>query len=740
MQSYAIRVRGQVQGVGFRPYVWQLANALNLKGDVRNDGHGVQILLQGGPPGTFVAQLRANAPPLARIDAIDIEPCDASPRADFAIADSRGGKRQTGVTPDARMCPSCLDEIRDPSERRFGYAFANCTHCGPRFTILERIPYDRASTTMARFKLCTACNLEYRDPDDRRFHAQPIACPACGPHLWFEKDGRSNAIDPIAEAVSCLRDGEILALKGLGGFHLACDALNEKAIVKLRQRKRRPSKPFALMAVDLAMIRRFAEVHDTEAALLQSPAAPAVLLGSTSPLAGSVAPGQWATAWMVPTTPLHQLLLDAFAGPLVMTSGNLSNEPQVIDNQEAREKLTGFVDGFLMHDRDIARRVDDSVARVARGEVCLQRRARGYAPATIPFMDGPPVLATGGLLKSTICLTRDSQALLSHHLGDLQDALTAQEFDKALIDYAALFDHTPELLACDLHPDYRSTAAAEAMADGRPVYRVQHHHAHIAAVMAERGWHAGPVVGLALDGLGLGSDGTVWGGEILFADYCGYERLDWLRPVPLPGGQAAQREPWRNLMAQLDAADLPVERFLSSKPVAALRAAIAKGVNCPLSSSCGRLFDAVAAAIGIAPERQSFEGEAAMALETLARRAPDVGAYRFDGLDPTPMWHALLTDIDRGEAAEAMAARFHAGLADAFAERARHLAKRHGTVAVALSGGCLQNATLLEALLERLDGLTVLTHSTTPPNDGSLALGQAAVAVSRAVSSLPPLD
>ncbi len=746
MAAETIRVRGQVQGVGFRPFVWRLAAGHGVRGEVLNDGEGVLIHAEGADLDRFAAALLSEAPPLARIDGLERAP--AAPRpglSGFSIAATAAGAARTRVTPDAAPCAACLQEIADPADRRHRYPFANCTHSGPRFSIVRAVPYDRAATTMAAFPMCPACRAEYEDPADRRFHAQPVACPACGPAAWLEADGRRLPGDPMAEAARLLKAGKILALKGLGGFHLACDAANEAAVATLRRRKRRPSRPFALLAASLEAVARHAALPPAAAGWLASPAAPVVLMPAAgAPLAPSVAPGAWQLGFMLPPTPLHHLLIEAFDGPLVMTSGNVSGEPMAIGEDEARAKLGPFVDAFLMHDREIARRLDDSVATVVAGRPAIVRRARGYAPATLAMPpglgDAPPVLALGAHLKAAICLTRGREALLSHHLGDLDDPLTAKAFDAAEGDYAALFDHVPEAVACDLHPDYRSTARAEALAArGLPLLAVQHHHAHVAAAMAENGWpaDAGPVIGVALDGLGLGEDGTVWGGEILLADYRAFRRLAHLKPVPLPGGEAAQAEPWRNLLAQLDAAGLPAaaDALLSGRPLALLRAAVARGINAPLTSSAGRLFDAVAAAVDIAPERQTFEGEAAMALESLARRALDAPPYPFGVtgpvIDPAPMWRTLLDDRAEGVSPEAMAARFHAGLAATVADVARTLRRREGAGAIALSGGVFQNVTLAEAILAHLSGERVLLHRETPPNDGAVALGQAAVAAAR---------
>lgn len=740
-----IRVRGQVQGVGFRPFVWQLAQRMGVTGEVLNDPEGVLIFAHGDTLDPFEAALRAEAPPLARVEAVESAPHQFAAQPEgFVIAPSRGQGAVTRVTPDAATCPACAAEIRDPTKRRYGYAFTNCTHCGPRFTIITGLPYDRARTAMAAFPMCPDCAAEYADPADRRFHAQPVACPACGPRLWLEAGGVDVPGDAVALAASRLAAGDILAVKGLGGFHLACDARNADAIARLRRRKRRPAKPFALMGT-LAMIRTHAQVSAAEAARLADPAAPILLLARNGvALPDAVAPGQPTLGWMLPYTPLHHLLLDAVDGPLVMTSGNLSGEPQVTGNAEAREKLGPFADAFLMHDRDIVRRLDDGVERVPPSGPMILRRARGRVPETLALPDGfaeaPRVLAVGGQMKGAICLIKRGQALLSHHLGDLDEPLTWAEFLRAEADYAALFDHVPQVLACDLHPGYRASAhaAARAAAEGLPRIEVQHHHAHLAAAMADAGWacDAGPVAGIVLDGLGLGEDGTIWGGEVLLGDYRTAERVAHLAPAPLLGGDAANREPWRNLLARLDAAGLSADadRMLAGRPLALLRQAARAGVNAPLSSSAGRLFDAVAAALGLVPGAQSFEGEAAMALEALAAGV-EAAPYPFgaDGaaIDPAPMLRALVTDLAAQRPGAEIAAAFHAGLARAFCAPARLLVQTGRAKAVALSGGCFQNATLLARCLVELDGLPVLVHHRVPANDGGLALGQALIAAAR---------
>lgn len=734
-----IRVRGQVQGVGFRPYVWQLARQLGLSGRVLNDPEGVLIEVGGAQLAAFLDSLPRGAPALARIEAIEVAPFAGELPEEFEIAPSRGATGVGSVTPDVATCAECAAEIAGTGRRR-GYAFTNCTQCGPRFSILRALPYDRSRTTMAGFALCAACQAEYDSPADRRFHAQPVACPDCGPRLWLEEGGIERPGDPVALAVARLRAGAVLAVKGLGGFHLACDARNADAVARLRARKRRPAKPFAVMGFPPAL-EVIALLGAAERALLADPAAPVVLAPSRGVLPEGVAPGMATLGLMLPYTPLHHLLLRGFDGVLVMTSGNLSGEPQVIDNAEARDKLAGFADGFLMHDRAIARRLDDSVERADPPMVL--RRARGRVPGQLALPEGfaaaPQVLALGGQMKGAICLTRGGQALLGHHLGDLDDALCAGEFDAALADYAALFQHRAALVAVDAHPGYRATRAGRAM--GLPLAEVFHHHAHLAACLADNCWPlaGGPVAGIVLDGTGLGPDGTIWGGELLLGDYREIRREAWLAPAPLPGGDRAAREPWRNALVRLDAAGLGAraDALFAGLPRAALRSAVAAGVNAPLSSSAGRLFDAAAAILGLCPAAQSYEGEAAMRLEALALQGAGAPALAFGVqgrvVDPGPALAAMAAGGD----AAALAYGFHAGLAQAFAAKARLLVESGAARAVALSGGCLQNALLTQLLQEALAGLPVLVHRTTPANDGGLALGQACVAAARALAESP---
>lgn len=730
-----IRVRGQVQGVGFRPFIWQLAQEFELRGRVMNDPEGVLIDVWGDAT-DFVQAISARAPLLARVDMVEVSVLLGHPPVGFSIAPSQGMGALTRVTPDAATCPACLAEMAAPG-RRQGYAFTNCTDCGPRFSILRGLPYDRAQTTMAPFVMCPDCRAEYDDPADRRFHAQPIACPICGPRLWFEMAGQEQPGDPIAQAVALMRRGGILAVKGLGGFHLACDASNPQALALLRQRKHRPTKPFAVMAA-APILDRIARLTDADHALLADPTAPIVIVPTRRRLPHGIAPGLTTLGVMRPATPLHHLLIDVFGDVLVMTSGNAAGELQMTGNAEARAKLGAIADGFLMHDRDIARRLDDSVERAA--PPMILRRARGRVPGTLPVPSGLPdgqILALGGQMKGAICMVRNGQALLSQHLGDLDRALCLDDFHRTLADYRDLFDQSPAFVAVDAHPGYSATRAGHAM--GLPVIEVWHHHAHLAACLAENLWPAdgGMVAGIVLDGAGLGPDGTIWGGELLLGDYHGFERRAYLAPVPLPGGDRAAREPWRNLLAQLDRAGLPglADALLPDAPRDVLRQAIRAGVNAPLSSSAGRLFDAFAAATGFSGA-QTYEGEAAMMLEALAELSPDAGAgvdFTHDGpvIVPAPLWHDLAHALSQGIPLAHLALRFHASLARAFASRARALVETGEARAIAMTGGCFQNALMHHMTLAALGDLPVLTHRTTPANDGGLALGQAMVALAR---------
>ena len=781
-RSVEIRVRGLVQGVGFRPHVWRLANELALIGDVSNDHAGVLIHCAGPSAtiDTFVHRLEADSPAHARIDSIDIrEAARVCTAVTFDIIASASRGAAAALAPDMATCEDCLAEITDPQQRRHAYAFTNCTHCGPRLTIIERAPYDRGNTSMRAFAMCEDCQKEYFDPTDRRFHAQPIACLRCGPRLAFgpidnSSHAASAANDPISAAAGMLTAGGIVAIKGLGGFHLACDATNAAAVTRLRARKRRFGKAFAVMMRDLDTVRRYCEVSETEAAMLRSREAPIVLLEANGPerLPDAVAPGLATLGVLLPYTPLHHMLLARCGGPLLMTSGNISDEPQCIDNTEARQRLAAIADHQLDHDRRIVNRLDDSVLRVMAGRPAVLRRARGYAPASLRLPDGfagaPPVLAMGGELKSTFCFLDKGRAVLSQHLGDLENAPTFDDYRKTLDLYLQLFAHAPRFCAIDLHPDYLSRKLGEAMAEARgwQVVEIQHHHAHVAACLAENGvaLDAPPVLGIALDGLGYGENGAIWGGELLLANYRGYRRVASLRPVAMPGGAAAIREPWRNTLAQILATmswaefetlarDTRLHAYLSAKPVATIASMIRSGVNSPLASSAGRLFDAVAGALGIAADGQNHEGEAAARLESLAGLIAcgtlgENEAYSFGQSTLTPeglrlietaeLWPALLADLAAGVSAPVISGRFHKG----FAICVRNLvvllldtAPNAMSKTVALSGGCFQNKLLLEGVKNRLEnyGIRVLCHAIVPASDGGLALGQAVIAAARGI-------
>ena len=789
IEQVEIRVRGRVQGVGFRPTVWRIAHEHGLDGEVLNDSEGVLIRVRGSPSAVaaMIEELRQSPPPLAYIDAIETHAFSGKLGDGFIVAESTSGKAHTQVTPDAAICAACAAEVFDPFERRYRYPFTNCTDCGPRLTIVEGIPYDRPQTTMAPFVMCADCLAEYCNPADRRFHAQPIACHACGPRARLERlDGRAvsfdqhSMLDDVDAALSLIQKGEIVAIKGLGGYHLACDATKSEAVERLRKLKVRDSKPFALMARDLDIIRQYCAVGDEEERLLTSPQGPIVLLRAGGPkhLPDAVAPGLSTLGFMLPTTPLHFVMMHRMERPLVMTSGNLSDEPQAIDDDDARARLGGIATYALVHDRRIANRVDDSVVRVMSGKARLLRRARGYAPGSIRLPQGfeaaPDLLAMGGELKATFCLLKDGEAIVSQHQGDLEDASTFDDYRKNLVLYTTLFDHAPIALVADMHPDYLSSKLARerAQVEALPLLEVQHHHAHIAACLAENGHalDAPKVLGIAIDGLGWGDDGTIWGGEFLLADYRGYQRVGTFKPIAMPGGARAVREPWRNLYAHLMAemgwptfamnfAELPLFAWLDAKPRDTIDAMIKAGINAPIASSCGRLFDAVAAALGIAADRQSHEGEAATRLEAIVDERtlfeeddalgypigiPNLRGTGMPYLEPLAMWNAILGDLILKTPATVIAARFHKGLAKAIVAMTEKLAGRDDDTGepprfdtVALSGGCFQNRILFEQVEQRLaaKGFTVLSHSQFPANDGGLALGQAAIGAAHLIGT-----
>lgn len=776
----AIRIRGLVQGVGFRPTVLRLASARGFEGDVCNDSDGVLIRLAGGleAAGQLVADIKVHCPALARIDEVEFQPTYLPDTMHpFKIAPSREGSMRTEIAPDAATCPDCLAEIRDPSARRFRYPFTNCTHCGPRLSIICDAPYDRARTTMAQFALCPDCRAEYENPYNRRFHAQPIACPICGPHVSIEVAGHARHVveeskDAIAVAAQRLLAGDIVAIKGLGGYQLACDATNVEVVLRLRRGKARDAKPFALMARDLSVIERYAHVGAAERLALTNVAAPIVLLDSAGKheLPESIAPGLSRFGFMLPSTPLHHLLFETIDVPLIMTSGNHSGEPQIIDDEAARAGLDGIADFFVVHDRAIAMRLDDSVVQIAAGEPRLLRRARGFAPAPIRlssvFRHARSLVGMGSELKNSFCFLRGNEAILSPHIGDLEDAECLRDLEENLALYRHLFDHRPQAVAVDLHPDYLSTKLGREFArrEGLPVVAVQHHHAHVASVMAEHHLDddQGQVLGLVLDGLGFGDDGTFWGGEILLCTYRDYQKLGCLKPVGLPGGASAMREPWRNTLAHILAAmdwtrfeqrfvRLPFYEFLQAKPLKPVMTMIEHGLNTPMASSCGRLFDAVAAAVGICPDRVSYEGEAAMRLEALVTREcfaalEEEDAYPFAILreaasaplliDPAPMWTELFGNLRDNVDTALISARFHKGLVQVLGnavQRLRYEDPNDIPRRIVLSGGVMQNRLLCEALVSRLegDGFAVYLPSQVPSNDGGLSLGQAAIAAAR---------
>ncbi|WKZ50196.1 MAG: carbamoyltransferase HypF [Anaerolineales bacterium] len=779
MQGLHVHIAGVVQGVGFRPFVYNLATRLNLKGWVNNNSAGVDIHAEGDEAdlNAFIEKLSSEKPALAVIDRIEVR---SVPPERFAAFDIRSSTPIEGafqpISPDVAICDDCLRELFDPSDRRYRYPFINCTNCGPRFTIIKDIPYDRPKTTMAEFALCPDCEREYRDPSNRRFHAQPVACPVCGPKVWlemgfgFQVSGSKSpeGDDAIAEARKLLAEGKILAVKGLGGFHLACDATDSAAVTELRRRKLRVDKPFALMMPDLEAIERHCFVSAAERELLQSAARPIVLLKRKpeTSIVEEVAPKQDWLGVMLPYTPLHYLLfsdplhLSSFIfPPLVMTSGNLSEEPIATDNDEARQRLSSLADAFLFHNRDIYIRCDDSVVRVfsVQSSVASElkslktehwslntyplRRSRGYSPfpVKLPF-EVPQILAAGSELKNTFCITKENYAFLSHHIGDMENYETLKSFEQGVEHFERLFRVKPVAIACDLHPNYLATryALERAQRENLPVFSIQHHHAHIAACMAEHGLDGSrPVIGLAFDGTGYGDDGAIWGGEILAADYRGYQRVGQLEYFPLPGGDASIKKPARTALALLWSLGLDWDERLESvneicaDDRALLRAQLEKGINAPLTSSMGRLFDAAAALAGV---RQSVNYEAQAAIEFEAAADPaEAGKYSFAWNPPKVQVRgaieALIADALAGVPIGVMSARFHNGLAEVCRAACVEVRGRSSWNEVALSGGVWQNITLLRrtlSLLER-EGFEVYIHRKVPTNDGGLSLGQAVI-------------
>jgi len=767
-----VRIRGAVQGVGFRPYAYRLAKELALVGTVRNDSQGVLIDVEGPADGVeaLLVRLPLERPPLAVIHSLHSEHLEPRGRQELVIESSASsGGKSVAVLPDAATCPSCLAEILDPDDRRYRYPFANCTDCGPRFSIIQELPYDRPNTTMRRFAMCPACEREYRDPTDRRFHAQPNACPKCGPRLQLVTPGGVQLAEGetvITVAASALRRGEILAAKGLGGFHLMVDATNAAAVDELRERKARPAKPLALMVASLEQAREFCEISSAERELLGSPQAPIVLLrrrpGGT--IASNVAPGNPWLGLMMPYTPLHHLLLAAVGTPLVATSGNLSDEPICIDNEEARERLGTVADLFLMHDRPIHRHVDDSVVRVNSGATRPLRRARGLAPLPILLSrPAPSVLAVGGHLKNTVALSVGNSVFVSQHIGDLETPQAIAAFGSVIGDFIDLYEAEPVAIAHDLHPDYACTrwaleatgktsplatapATPVSILAGTRLIGVQHHHAHLAACLAEHRCEE-RALGVIWDGSGLGTDGTIWGGEFLLGDASDFTRVASLRRFRLPGGDAAIKRPavvaaallWEVLGPEaLERDDLPPIAALSTSELRVLDRMLSSGLRSPWTTSAGRLFDGVAALIGL-HDRVSFEGQAAMSLEFIAdstcgdayalplQPAQETGTPTL--LDWRPMLEAIVDDVHRGTPVETIAGKFHSALARAIAELAALVGERRAV----LSGGCFQNQLLAErtSTLLQEQGVEVLQHRQVPANDGGISLGQLAIAAAR---------
>ena len=756
-----ITVRGIVQGVGFRPYVYALARRHGLSGTVRNDAEGVRIEVEGAPEELerFVRALEEEAPPLAMIESVYWQPLATRGGREFRIEESSEGlRRQALVSPDFATCDDCLAELLDPTNRRYRYPFTNCTNCGPRFTITRTVPYDRATTTMSGFTMCPDCLREYEDPADRRFHAQPNACPACGPRVrLLDKFGHqlhAKPDDPILRTARMLRGRAIVAIKGLGGYHLACDPFDERAVRTLRGRKVRQDKPFALMARDLAQVRDLCRVGSEEQALLTSPARPIVLLErrENTGVADGVAPRQSTLGVMLAYTPLHHLLLRDAGIPLVMTSGNNSDEPIAYRDEEALDQLCEIADYFLVHDREIHMRCDDTVVRQARGRPYPVRRSRGYAPAPLRLAADfrRHTLACGGELKNTFCLARDRHAFMSHHIGDMENYETLRSFREGIEHYSRLFDVSPELVAYDLHPEYLSTKYARELEEtGLPAVGVQHHHAHVASCLADNERSADErVIGVTLDGTGYGTDGAVWGGEFFEGSLNrGFTRLAHLEYAPLPGGSAAIRQPWRMALAQLislygeeDTLNLPLAAVQQAgeRSVMLIARLVEHKLNTPPTSSAGRLFDAVAALTGVpGTERTTYEGQAAVELELAAGGPADRGypsrlRPKDQGwiVETGEIIHEVVEDLLAGRATGEISSRFHRTMAEVVAAGCEKIRGARGTTAVALSGGSFQNMLLLQQVIKLLEGkgFQLYRHRRVPANDGGLAFGQAILA------------
>jgi hydrogenase maturation protein HypF len=751
VEGRRIQVRGTVQGVGFRPWIYRLANEEGLSGRVRNDARGVTIEAFGRPEAlaTFLRRLGTEAPPAALLREVHEETIPAEPVPGFAIVPSEGeGTRRVSIPPDLATCPECLREVADESDRRHLYPFTNCTHCGPRYTIARDVPYDRPSTTMATFAMCPGCRREYDDPLDRRFHAQPVACPACGPRLrLLDAAGHptGEAREPIATAARALVEGRIVAVKGLGGYHLACDATSPEAVRILRQRKKRDEKPFAVMVRTLEEARAVALLEPAEERLLESVERPIVLApqGAGSGLAPEVAPGNPLVGLILAYTPLHHLLLLAAGRPLVMTSGNLSEEPMAAKDEEALARLGDIADLFLAHDREIENRCDDSVARVIAGRPVILRRSRGYVPRAVPLRRPVrrPILACGAHLKNTFCLAAGDEAWLGPHIGDLDNLEATRAFEEQVERLQRFLGIRPEVIAHDLHPDYASTRYALARPEAVKV-AVQHHHAHVASAIGEHGLE-GPVLGLAWDGTGYGTDGTAWGGELLLVRGGSFERLGTLRPLHLAGSDEAIRQVWRIALAALDDAfdgAPPLERLrlfdsVPPRDVAIVRQLMAKGLRSPLAHGAGRYFDALGA-LGLGRPRATYEGQVALEWN-LAADESETCSYPFElaerggvvEADLRPLVRAAVGDLLTGLGAGRVSARFHETMANVAAALVRRASVAHGRLPVVLTGGCFQNARLAEGVVRRLlEEFDVRLHGEVPPGDGGIGLGQALVA------------
>jgi hydrogenase maturation protein HypF len=793
-----IHITGIVQGVGFRPFVFGLATEFHLTGWVRNSSAGVDIEVDGSAEHLqqFVLDLTQKSPPLAQIDTIDVAERPFNGFTSFDIITSQSIEHAfQPISPDTTVCPDCLQEMFEPTNRRYLYPFINCTNCGPRFTIIQDIPYDRPHTTIAPFTMCAACAAEYNNPRDRRFHAQPVACAVCGPHIWIEPAPHAAHLTPLHShnealetALALLANGRILAIKGLGGVHLACDATNETAVAILRERKLRREKPFAVMMSDLEMVKTHCFVSEDEADLLTSLERPIVILERrpNSPITQLCTPRQSNLGVLLPYTPLHYLLFrpdnnhQSTINPLVMTSGNLSEEPIAFTNEDARERLSEIADAFLMHNRDIHVRCDDSVMRIVdlrltemklsrndsddstsncqslivnRQSIFPLRRSRGYAPFPVKLpWEIPPILGVGAELKNTFCVSNGRYAFLSHHIGDLENYETLHSFEEGIAHFEKLFRIQPALIAFDKHPDYLATRYAQERGkrDGVTIFAVQHHHAHIAACMAEHGLsNDEPVIGLSFDGTGYGDDGTIWGGEVLVADYEGYKRPYHLRPVPLPGGDKAVREPWRMALAWLHESQIPWEPDLPpliynsqftihSSQLDVIKHQLTTKINAPFTSSMGRLFDAVAALVGIR-QTVNYEAQAAIELEALAD--PDeAGTYPIDlsngQVDPAPMLLEIVKSLRNGVSLPIISARFHNSLVETAVAICQQIRQQQGINQVALSGGVWQNITLLTKTIHALEkqNFTIYFHQKVPTNDGGVALGQIAIAAKKLAS------